>query len=838
MTSRRPTILVASLAGLAACAAFAQGPTTIDGWDPGTAFVIDATLAEAPNAGCRFGFAMAMTDEVAVIGAPDVRLIDRRFPALSPGSNGAGAAFVFTRAAGTNDWTFVQRLIAPTRVLAQTGCAVAIDPVTKDIVVGAWAYDAVATFGGAAFVYRKGTGNSWGEPALANAFGANSRIPSQTLAPEDLQAIDQFGFSVAADDGVVAVGCPLAGDNNAGAVYIFERDAEGTYQQLQKFTDPDAGANDQLGTKLAVHGNLIVAGIQNDDVEGRVNAGSVAVLSRSGDAWSQAIRLAATSPATSAAFGSSVAVVDGVTTDWVIAGAPLQASGPGNVSGNGVALVFKSANSAFFTLDATLLPRTANINNNFGFAVAASLQDPPLLMVGTPGFDTAIESVDDPGTLSQVLNAGAGFAFRRVGASWEIRGEGANRGDAWSPSAIANSNTGRSVALPPGGGAYALVGADTPTGSLGTVLPFEFKNAEVGTEDGQVSGPAAGALREDGRPGEDGTAGTGTAGTGGTIGGGGSPGTGISAGPGAITIPLTPIVYDWGIIKGTAVALEGRSVHLMQTDGKHRAQRPRFGYLGDLPAGATYVGLGDMNGDFSGDVVFVDRGGVLRYWKRDAFRIIDTLSIDRLPAGFDAITVSDIDNDRKPDIILQGVVDPSQLRVWHIDNGAIADSDEYELPAGDWNLFTGSFRTRTGVDILARDPASGAVYLVGLGSGTDATLTPIASRPNSIRLAGFGDVDGNGQPDLFWQGSGTEIDLMDQDDDGNYVSIARRRAGFAEADIVNIRDWNDDGKVDFWMRRGNRNYIQYGTFVNGYVYGNSSRDLGKVPGTVVGVADR
>ena len=825
------------LTTLMAAPVAAQG-TAIDGWDPGTAFVVDPTLDEAPNTGCRFGFAVAMTDDIAVVGAPDVRLVDLRFPALNLGSNGAGAAFVFTRAAGTNTWTFAQRLIAPTRVLAQAGSAVAIDPVTKDIVVGAWAYDAVATFGGAAFVYRKGSGNSWGEAALAAAYGENSRIPSQTLAPADLQAIDQFGFSVAIHDGVIAVGCPLSGENNSGAIYLFEADADGAYQQLQKFTDPDAGANDQLGTKLAVHRNLVAAGVQNDDVEGRVNAGSVAVLVRGGDTWSQAIRLAAASPATSAALGSSVAVVDGVTNDWVIAGAPLQASGTGSVSGNGVALVYKSPNSAAFTLDATLLPRTSNTNNNFGYAVAASLQDPPLLMVGSPGFDTAIESADSPGTLVQVVNAGAGFAFSRVGAAWEVRGESARRGDAWSPSVLANSNTGRSVAMPPGGGAFALVGADTPTGSLGTVVPYRFTNAEVGTDDGEVSGPASGVLDEDGLPGEDGSTGSGSGGTGGSIGGGGSPGAGITAGPGAITIPLTPIVYDWGIIKGTAVSLEGRSVHLLQTDGKHQAQRPRFGFLGELPAGASYVGLGDMNGDFSGDVVFVDRGGVLRYWKRDGFRVLETLAVDTLPAGFDAVTVADIDNDRKPDVILQGVIDPTQLRVWHIDGGAISGSDEYELPAGDWNLSVGSFRTRTATDLLARNASTGALFLVGLDEGDQATLTAIANRPNSVRVAGFGDVDGNGQPDIFWQGDRTEIDLMDQDDDGNYVSVSRRRVGFAEADIVNVRDWNDDGKVDYWMRRGSRNYIQYGQFVNGYAYGNSSRDLGKVPGTVVGVADR
>ena len=121
-------------------------------WDVGSKFTVDPALTEAPNNGSRFGFAVAMSNNYAVIGAPDIRLVDNRFPALNLGSNGAGAAFVFKRTSGTDNWTFVQRLIAPTRVLAQTGCSVAIDSVTNDIVVGAWGYDAVAMFGGAAFV--------------------------------------------------------------------------------------------------------------------------------------------------------------------------------------------------------------------------------------------------------------------------------------------------------------------------------------------------------------------------------------------------------------------------------------------------------------------------------------------------------------------------------------------------------------------------------------------------------------------------------------------------------------------------------------------------------------
>ena len=825
----------AALTGIAG----AQGIPAIPAWDPGSSFAVDANITEALNTGARFGFAVAMTGDYAVVGAPDVRLRDNRFPALNLATNGAGAAFVFKRTAGTNEWAFVQRLIAPTRVLAQTGCSVAIDPVTDDIVVGAWGYDAVAAFGGAAFVYRKGSGDSWGEAASAVSFGTATRVPSQVLAPEELEAIDQFGFAVAIDNGTIAVGCPLSGSTNTGAVYLYELGAS-EYAFTEKLTDDGAGANDQMGTKLAISGDLLAVGVQNDDVEGRLNAGSVLVYRRESGSWARAARVTAPTPATSAAFGSAVAIVDTADTDWIVVGAPTQASGrTTSVAGNGAAYVLSSIDDGTtWTRDASLLPRTDNINNNFGYAVAVTQDDPPLVLVGAPGFDTAIPSEADPDVLSQVVNGGAGFCFERSAGTWERRGTGPIRGDAWAPAAIAGSNIGRAVALPPGSGTFSIVSADTPTGGLGSVYPFQFRTAQIGTGDDEVSGPASGELDAEGNPSDGSTPGTGTGGTGGGITGGGSPTPGITAGPGAVTLPLTPIIYNWGIVKGSAVSLSGRRVHLLQTDGKHRGQRPEFRYLGDLPEGATYVGSGDMNGDFSGDIVFVAPGEVLRYWKRDAFTVTETATIDTLPAGFDAITVADVDGDSNDDILLQGTVDPSQLRVWGISGGAIASSDEYELPAGDWTVFTGNFRTANATDILLRDRRTGVVRVLVPDGAGGATFPVIASRPATVRLAGFGDIDGNGQPDVFWQGGENEVDLMDQDEDGNYVRIARRRTGFADGNIVNIRDWNDDGTIDFWMRRGNRNYIQYGQVINGYVYGKGSRDLRDVPGTVVSVAER
>ena len=816
----------------------------IAAWDIGSKFAVDTALTEAPNTGSRFGFAVAMNDRYAVIGAPDTRLVDNRFPGLNRGTDGAGAAFVFKRDGASGTWTFMQRLIAPSRALAQTGCSVAIDEVTNDIVIGAWAYDAAAPFGGSAFVYTKGSGDSWGEAANPAAYGSLTRTPTQVLAPDELLAIDQFGFAVAIDDGTIAAGCPLSGSSNTGAIYVFERNSEGLYEFTQKLEDENAGANDQTGTKLAMHGDILIAGAQNDDVQGRINAGSALVFTRLEGIWDVAARVTAPTPAVSAQFGSAVAVFDGDDADWLLVGAPTQASGRTTaVAGNGAAYIMKSIDDGTtWSVDSSLLPRADNINNNFGYSVALSHTEPPQALVGAPGYDTAVPTIDDPTIYRQIVNAGAGFTFVKSGSTWSIRGTGDISGDLWGPNVAASISLGRSVAVAPTNTAFSIVSAETPTGGLGSAYPFQYRTAEVGTGDDNVSGPAWGVLGADGRPViGGGTPGTGSGGTGGGIAGGGAPSGGITSGPGAVTLPLLPIIKNWGIIKGSAVALNGNNISIMQTDGKQIGKRASFGKLGRLPAGARYVGCGDMNGDMSGDVLFVDDQEVLRYWKRDARKILEVMTIDTLPVGFDAIKSADFDNNGKDDVLLRGILDPSQLIIWNIDAGAIASTIEYQLPPGDWDISIGNFRTKTTPDILMRDRESGDLRVLVPGTDTDGyVLAPlIASRSIKNRVAGFGDIDGNGQPDIFWQGANDDVDLMDQDEAGNYVRKARRRTGLTNGHIVNIQDWNDDGTIDFWMRRGDRNFIQYGSYgTDGYVYGIGSCDLGDAPGKVVDIAER
>jgi hypothetical protein len=322
---------------------------------------------------------------------------------------------------------------------------------------------------------------------------------------------------------------------------------------------------------------------------------------------------------------------------------------------------------------------------------------------------------------------------------------------------------------------------------------------------------------------------------------GGTPSTGDgSASP---VFPLTPIVYNWGVIKGSAITLKNGKISILQTDGKHAGVKPKYQKLGTLPAGARYVGTIDMNGDRSGDIVFVDRNEVLRYWKRDANKILSTNVVDELPTGFDAIAVGDYDADSKPDVLLRSILDPSLITIWHVSAGALTGSDEYELPDGEWIVLPGNFRNKNNNDILLREQATGELRVFepladNEDGSSNSETTPITTINPSFKLKAVADMNNDGQPDLVWQGSDIQVELMDQDSNGGYVRLSRQRVGFASGTVVNARDWNDDGQVDLMMRRGNRTYYQYLKLTNGFLYGAGSRDLGNAPGPVQDIAQR
>jgi hypothetical protein len=162
-------------------------------------------LASDGEATARFGGAVALDGEVAVIGAE----LD-----FDQGTT-SGSAYVFRYDAGASAWVEEQKLTASDGAAFDNfGFSVALDGETA--AVGAFVADAAGLDSGAAYVYRyDATSGLWAE--------------DDKLVPADGAASDYFGESVALDGEVLLVGADSEDDNGAeaGAAYVF-RDAKGT----------------------------------------------------------------------------------------------------------------------------------------------------------------------------------------------------------------------------------------------------------------------------------------------------------------------------------------------------------------------------------------------------------------------------------------------------------------------------------------------------------------------------------------------------------------------------------------------------------------------------------
>jgi len=143
------------------------------------------------------------------------------------------------------------------------------------------------------------------------------------LTGSDSAADDGFGRYVALSGDVLAVSAPGHDDPrvNAGAVYVFYRDAggAGNWGQVAKLSAPDAAINDALST-IATTGNVIVAGAPWADNAGEPDSGAAYVFGRDqggADSWGFVAKLMPPVPAARDWFGGTASASE----DVVVVGA-------------------------------------------------------------------------------------------------------------------------------------------------------------------------------------------------------------------------------------------------------------------------------------------------------------------------------------------------------------------------------------------------------------------------------------------------------------------------------------------------------------------------------------
>ena len=408
--------------------------------------LLSSSLFSTP-AGDQFGLSVAISGDLVIAGAP---LEDSSTSQVNgtpdDGAVDAGAAFVFVRS-GTA-WT-QEAFLKPSDVARshahagdQFGSSVAVSGDT--VVVGAPSEassslgvnstpDESAADAGAAYVFVRNAG-VWSQQAYLKpaAVGVS-------------QAGDEFGVSVAISGDTVVVGAfhedgsatgvngaadELAAD--AGAAYVFVR--SGTTWSQQAYLKPAAvgttQANDQFGGSVAVAGDTVVVGADQENGsatgvngtpdESAANAGAAYVFLRSGTTWSQQAYLKPATVGTTQAldeFGTSVAIAG----DTAVIGATREDGSATGVNGAaneaassaGAAYVFVRSGTTW-TQQAYLKASQVSASDFFGLSVAIAGDT---VVVGADFEDsgsTGVNSIADEAAAS----AGAAYVFVRSGTAW------------------------------------------------------------------------------------------------------------------------------------------------------------------------------------------------------------------------------------------------------------------------------------------------------------------------------------------------------------------------------------------------------------------------------------
>ena len=291
---------------------------------------------------------------------------------------------------------------------------------------------------GAVYVFTRDPAGVWSQQAYIKA--------------SNTDANDDFGYSVALSGDTLAVSAPSEasaapgidgdqGDNSlfgAGAVYVFTRDAAGTWSQQayvkasnNEFID-EFQYGDGFGYSVALSGDTLAVGAPGEEslatgIDGDQSddnatfSGAVYVFTRDGaGAWSQQAYVKASNTDAGDRFGMSLALSgEG---DTLVVGAKYEDSAATGIDGDQGDNSAPSAGAAYvFTRDATgtwsqqayVKASNTDAYDYLGYSVAILGET---LAVGAPGEESLATGIDGDQGDDSAYRAGAVYLFTRDGA--------------------------------------------------------------------------------------------------------------------------------------------------------------------------------------------------------------------------------------------------------------------------------------------------------------------------------------------------------------------------------------------------------------------------------------
>jgi FG-GAP repeat len=233
-------------------------------------------LASDGSESNQFGSSIAIDSGIIAVGA--------RFD-NDNGSN-SGSAYLFDAVTGVQ---LFKILASDGAAVDQFGYSIAID--NGVVAVGAIGDNANGNFSGSAYLFDAATG--------AQLF---------KLVANDGAEGDSFGYSIAIADGIVAVGAAQDGDNgsNSGSAYLFDAS---TGEQIAKLLPSDGTAGNLFGWSIAIDNGIVAVGANEDDDNGNSSGSAYLFDTSSGE---QLFKLLPSDGAFADQFGYSIAIDNGV----------------------------------------------------------------------------------------------------------------------------------------------------------------------------------------------------------------------------------------------------------------------------------------------------------------------------------------------------------------------------------------------------------------------------------------------------------------------------------------------------------------------------------------------
>ncbi|RMB58004.1 T9SS C-terminal target domain-containing protein [Dokdonia sinensis] len=327
----------------------------------------------------HFGHAIALSSSIAAIGARNK-------------DDNKGGAYIFEL---ENEIWQETAILQPTDDTSRGRFGTSIAIYNETVAVGASDQNERR---GAVYIYEKN--GDWTE--------------TQKLIASDAMPVDGFGTKIAFFDDMIAISAPSHEfDSNgqnpiqaAGAIYIFEKDNSGQWNETQKIVTSDRALGDLLGSDIALNEDYLIVGAsdEDDDENGQneiPSAGSVYIFEKNANSlWEEKQKVVPSERAQVDLFGGSISLENST----LIVGARQNDSnenGEATIPNSGSVYIFKN-NGDSWEETQKITANDRGENDLFGYSTGIS--------EGTILITSREDDKDENGE-GNITNAGSAYFF-------------------------------------------------------------------------------------------------------------------------------------------------------------------------------------------------------------------------------------------------------------------------------------------------------------------------------------------------------------------------------------------------------------------------------------------